>query len=166
MRKKPRNPSETPFNLLPVMNVMFLLIPAMLLSMETIDARAINVEPPKFCACNNPDDVDPPPLQEPLALKIRVLEDGYDLSYRGAEPSTGAPDLPRVEGKLDTAGLKSIAVELKDAYPHEVVVDVTAEATVPYGEVVETLDTLRGEECDNPDLSSEGCLFPRPFVSA
>lgn len=165
VRKQPFKVQETPFNLLPVMSVMFLLIPALLLAMEVIDARAINVTSPKFCVAAT-GDPEPPPQREPLSFKVRVLEDGFELSYRGADPGRDGPDLPRVEGKLDTAGLESIAAQLKRAYPHEVRVDVTAESTVPYRELVETIDAVRGAECSNPDQDQGGCLFPQPIVSA
>ena len=49
-RKKNAEEGEVEANLIPVMNVMFLLIPALLLAMEVARFAAINVSPPKFAA--------------------------------------------------------------------------------------------------------------------
>jgi len=53
MAKKYRKKNEIVVedaNVLPVMNIMFLMIPALLLAMEVASLAAIGVSPPKFAA--------------------------------------------------------------------------------------------------------------------
>ena len=49
-KKSDMDDGEVEANLLPVMNVMFLLIPALLLAMEVARFAAVTVTPPKFAA--------------------------------------------------------------------------------------------------------------------
>ena len=53
MGKKRYQEDEIVADLLPVLNIMFLLIPALLLAMEFASMASINVSPPKnvMCAC-------------------------------------------------------------------------------------------------------------------
>ncbi len=65
LKKKKSRP-----NLLPVMNIMFLMIPALLLAMEIAKMAAIVVSPPKFAAAP-PDQKEEEKLEEkPWKLKV------------------------------------------------------------------------------------------------
>ena len=59
MARKKRSEGEIEVeeaNVLPVMNIMFLLIPALLLAMEVASMAAIVVSPPKFAAAPPKED--------------------------------------------------------------------------------------------------------------
>ena len=56
MARKKFEEEEIEANLLPVMNVMFLMIPALLMAMEFAQMASINVSPPKFAAAAQQKD--------------------------------------------------------------------------------------------------------------
>jgi biopolymer transport protein ExbD len=128
-------------DLLPVMNIMFLLIPALLLAMEFASMAEINVSPPKMCAtCGEAANTPKTPA---LEYKVMIRSDGF-------APRTGSgplPEIPLRSGELDYEALAAATKALKSAHPDEVTVTVTAENDVPMAKLVQTLDTLRGDGC-------------------
>lgn len=157
-------------NVLPVMNVMFLLIPALLLAMETASMAAISVNAPKIC---NTGPANNEPVEPTVDLKIRVASDGFWLTTdRQHVGKQGMPTIARdVEGDYDYALLEARARELKAQYPASDTVHVTAESDVPMQTLVRTMDALRGSDCK---LSGMGpgeeapteCLFWHPVVES
>ena len=64
MPRKKFEEEEIEANMLPVMNVMFLMIPALLMAMEFAQMASINVSPPKFAATMSGS---PSAFQSPVA---------------------------------------------------------------------------------------------------
>lgn len=177
-RRRPPD-EQTPIgetNVLPVMNIMFLLIPALLLAMEVASMAAVAISPPNFCACeSDPSDSEP---AEKLDLSITILAEGYRVSTAGKSPSE-APIIPLARpgaplddyDRYDYLALEDLAHELKRKYPHETVVRITAENDIPAQALINTLDALRGTDCKlaqvkpNEAIPDE-CLFFRPVVEA
>lgn len=150
--KKPSQEGEVEANLLPVMNVMFLLIPALLLAMEIAPFTMVPVQAPKFCNLADPGQ---PPTTEPLRLQVIVRQDGFTARYGSTPESEKKIDIPLgVDGKHDYAALEGQAAELKARFPEDALVTITAERTIEYGTLVQSLDALRGSEC-----SLKGALF-------
>ena len=144
--KKSKEEGEVEANLLPVMNVMFLLIPALLLAMEVAPFSSVTVVPPKFSPVADPSDQQP--THEPLRLKVAVREDGFSARYGSSPESERAIDIPLgADGKHDYAALEKQAAELKALFPEDSVVNITAENGIEYGTLVRSLDALRGSEC-------------------
>ncbi len=144
-RKRKKGDPEVEANLLPVMNVMFLLIPALLLAMEIAPFTAVPVHAPKF------SDLAPsaePPTKEPLRLQVQVRADGFSARYGSSPKSEREVEIPLgADGRHDYAALEQRAAELKALFPEDSVVNVSAEGSIDYGTLVQSLDALRGREC-------------------
>lgn len=152
-------------NVLPVMNIMFLLIPALLLAMEVASMAAIVVTPPVTNAEGR--EPQPPPTQKPFKFRVHVKGDAIFTEVDQAVSQPGEPGhLPRKHGQLDLVGLTAYATQLKAAHRDQSVVELTAESDVAYAELVATMDALRGEDCSLRDDDREGCLFWQPIVVA
>lgn len=151
-------------DLLPVMNIMFLLIPALLLAMEFASMAQIQVSPPRFggepTAANTPD-------QPRLEYKVMIRSDGF-----APRTQSGAmAEIPLRSGELDFEALAATSRQLKSAHPHEVSVTVTAEGDVPMDKLVQTLDTLRGDGCklagvQRGEQPTVQCLFFAPVIES
>ncbi len=187
-RKKNVDEGEVEANLIPVMNVMFLLIPALLLAMEVARFAAINVSPPKFAAKSDQKEEDKKKDEKPLNLKVFVMSDGYRVSasgqQAGAEGGKSAdsnkPTIPLAKpgsdlldfDRYDYAALEVKAQEYKRLFPHETVVTISAENDIPLQAIIGTMDALRGQECQLLNAVSAGeevpetCMFWSPIVEA
>lgn len=174
-------------NILPVMNIMFLLIPALLLAMEVASMAAIAVSPPKFAAAPSDKKEEEKKEEKPLNFKVFILEDGFRVTTAQqqdgadagkAQDSTG-PSIPLAKPgadmtdfeRYDYAALEAKAKELKDRAKAETVVTISAENSIPMAVLIQTMDAVRGTDCkllmikeDEP--MPEECLFYQPIVEA
>jgi biopolymer transport protein ExbD len=89
MARKKFEEEEIEANLLPVMNVMFLMIPALLMAMEFAQMASINVSPPKFAAAAQQKE-EQKKDEKPLNLKVFVMEDGFRVSADGQQEGAEA----------------------------------------------------------------------------
>ncbi|PRP98603.1 ExbD/TolR family protein [Enhygromyxa salina] len=189
MPRRPRNPEEVSIgeaNVLPVMNIMFLLIPALLLAMEVASMAAVAISPPKTTVAPSPNP-EPPDAAKRLELKVFILADGFRVSsaaqQQGADAGKAldsrAPTIPLAKpnapaddyDRYDYAALGAIAVDFKAAYPSETVVTVSAENDIPAQVLIETMDALRGWDCKLGQLKADQeipaeCMFFRPVIEA
>jgi biopolymer transport protein ExbD len=170
-------------NVLPVMNIMFLLIPALLLAMEVASMAGIAITRPNTSvAQSKPAD---PQKTEGLDLKVFIASDGFRVSssaqQQGAEagkavdssaPTIGLakPGAPADDyDRYDYAALASLAFDLKSAYPDEIAVRISAENDIPAQVLINTMDALRGWDCKLGELDPEAelpdtCMFIQPIV--
>jgi biopolymer transport protein ExbD len=185
-RKKKAQEGEVEANLLPVLNVMFLLIPALLLAMEVATFAAISVSPPKFAA--QAPEKEEKKEEKPLNLRIFIMEDGYRVSASGQqlgaeagkEADSSRPTIPLANpgapltdfDRYNYQALEAKAKELKNLHPTETVVKISAENSIPMQVLTSTMDALRGTECKllnaitrNEDVPAE-CLFFQPIIEA
>ncbi len=185
MARKKYQEEEIEANLLPVMNVMFLMIPALLMAMEFAQMAAINVSPPKFAAAA-PQKEEDKKDEKPLNFKVFVMEDGYrvsaDAQQMGAEagkaqdskaPTIGLakPGTPLNDfERYDYAQLEATAKKFKEGYPNEVVVTISAEANIPMQAIIFTMDALAGRTCKllkalkSGEKIPDDCYFWQPIV--
>jgi biopolymer transport protein ExbD len=188
MPRRLRNDEEEKIgeaNVLPVMNIMFLLIPALLLAMEVASMAAVAISPPKTTvAPSEPSDPEP---KEGLKLKVFIQSDGFRVSsseqQHGAEAGkatdSSAPTIPLADAnaplddydRYDYAALGSLAEDLHAAYPQETVVTLSAENDIPAQVLIEAMDALRGYDCKLAQVRAdseipEACMFFRPVVEA
>lgn len=151
-------------DLLPVMNIMFLLIPALLMAMEFASMAEINVSPPLR---GGEPTAKKDSGEKPLEFKVMIRSDGFAPRTQTGE----LPEIPLRGGELDFEALAVATRSLKSAYPQEVSVTVSAENNVPMDKLVRTLDTLRGDGCKlarvrmGEEPSSE-CLFFSPVIES
>ena len=185
-RKKKQMEEEVEANLIPIMNIMFLLIPALLLAMEVASFAAVNVSPPKFAAQADQKKEDKKE-EEPLNLKVFIMEDGYRVSAQGQQQGADAgksadsskPTIPLAKpgAPLDEyeryyyIKLEAEAKKYKQLFPHETVVTISAENSIPMQALITTMDALRGSECKllkamaGEEIPPE-CYFWQPIVEA
>jgi len=161
-KKTSMEEAEVEANLLPVMNVMFLLIPALLLAMEVARFAAVTVTPPKFAAQAD-DKKEEKKEEKPLNLKVFIMEDGYRVSAQGQQQGAEAgksadsnkPTIPLAKAgaplddfeRYDYAALEAEAAKYKSLFAHETVVTISAENSIPMQALIHTMDALRGKDC-------------------
>ncbi len=175
-KKSDRENAEVEANLVPIMNIMFLLIPALLLAMEFASMAAIEVSPPKFCHLGGQSNNQEPEKQ--LSLNVEIRQDGFLVKARelGAVMDGDKPRvIPNRGGlgaeNLDYTALASQLRDLKAAYPSSSEVTVAAEGDIEMDALVRTLDTLRGEGCklrpvQAGEAPGEACMFWNPIITS
>jgi len=148
--------------LLGILSVMLLLVPALLLIAHITAHTAIVVGTPRYGGDRPNDGVircgGP-------TLEVAITHDGFFTQGDGM-------DWTRVGGPadgLDHDALAALARAWKHDHPHETVAFVSAEADIPYGTLVATLDTLRGHDCRLAGALAgeeipEECLLWQPIV--
>ncbi len=175
---------EIQASLLPVMNIMFLLIPALLQAMEFATMAAVNISPPKFAAIAEQKEPEEKP-DMPLNLKVFVMEDGFRVSADGQQDGaeagkatdSKAPTIPLARAgaplsdftRYDYAALELRVQSYKRLYPHETTVTLSAESNIPMQAMIFTLDALAGHTCKiGKALKGEAvpadCYFWQPIV--
>lgn len=157
--------AEVQADLLPVMNIMFLLIPALLLAMEFASMAQITVSPPSMCANCGEKTVT---KKETVNFEVEIRTDGFKATANGE--TIGEP-IPLQNGAHDYAALAEKTRTLKLTYPGESRVTVSAESAVHMATLVTTLDTLRGDSCKlagamKGEQIPEDCLFWQPTISS
>ncbi len=167
--KKPNDEAEVEANLLPVMNVMFLLIPALLLAMEIAPFTAVPVHPPRFSELT---DSEPSHTHESLRLRVHVRQDGFTARYGSSLESERTVDIPLgSDGKHDYLALEQRAAELKGYFPDDATVTISAEGSIDYATLVQSMDALRGRECSLEgaiwgERVPDACYFWSPVVQS
>jgi biopolymer transport protein ExbD len=176
---------EIEANLLPVMNIMFLLIPALLMAMEFASMASINVSPPKFAAAATPKEEEPEKDKKPLNLKVFVMEDGFRVSADGQQEGAEAGNTQ--DSKAPTIGLAKAGAPLNDyerydykaleekaksykaLFPNETVVTISAEANIPMQSIIMTMDAVAGRTCKigkalKGEKIPDDCYFWQPIL--
>jgi biopolymer transport protein ExbD len=168
-RARKRDEADVEANLIPIMSCMFLLIPALLLAMEVAPFTSVPVQAPKFCDLADPAEQ---PTQEPLRLRVVVRQDGFTARYGSSPESERSIDIPLgADGRHDYAALEDRAAELKARFPEDAAVTVTAENSIEFSTLVQSLDALRGQECSLAgaflgESEPAGCYFWSVTVEA
>lgn len=193
MARKRKRHQEVPIeaDLLPVMNIMFLLIPGLLMSMEFAKMAAISVSPPKFSVSAD-KKIDEEPKKQ-LNLKVFVMEEGFrvtaDDQQEGAEagketdslkptialknPAIPLGDFDSQPSRYDYDALEAAARDYKLRYKDETAVRISAEDNIPMQVLINTMDALTGRSCKiGPTMTKglteepppEDCYFWQPVV--
>lgn len=170
-------------NILPVMNIMFLLIPALLLAMEVATMASIPTSPPKMSASAEQKE-EKKEEEKSLELKVWIKNEvGFEYSYQGqkdAEPIkiplkkadlryTPENRLEYFKERWDFATLEDTAKKLKESNPNEINVQITAENDVHMQILINTMDALRGSDCRLADLKDaelpKTCYFTGAIIN-
>jgi biopolymer transport protein ExbD len=162
MRRRIREEEHTgELNIVPYLDVVVNLVMFMLLSMTGLIALGVlNVSAPKLggeaaAAAEN---------QPKLLLTVAVAKQGFYVAGAGgvlgqeaASPSsTRPPTIPlRPDGKYDFAALTAQMKKIKDQFPNETAVILSADPEILYDDLVQTMDACREATVTRPDGSSE-----------
>ncbi len=146
-------------NLVPIMNLVVCLIPIVLFGMSLVKIGVINVNAPKFgMGQAAPSDDE----KKPLNLTVAIAENGFRLTAGGADinqvlgvtptqpadpaAAAGQPAgvvIPKKKDKYDFVKLYLDLVKIKDAFPDETIINLTADAKIPVKYVVGVIDSMR-----------------------
>jgi biopolymer transport protein ExbD len=146
-------------NLVPIMNLVVCLIPIVLLGATLVKIGVINVNAPKFgMGQSAPSDDE----KKPLNLTVAVGEDGFRITASGADinaalglatadptavadnPAAAAgPFLPKKGDEYDYVELYNKLVAIKDKFPEESIINLTADARIQFKIMIQVMDVLR-----------------------
>ncbi|MCB9542226.1 MAG: biopolymer transporter ExbD [bacterium] len=146
-------------NLVPIMNLVVCLIPMVLVGMSLVKIGVINVNAPRFGMgqAEPSDDED-----KPLGLTIAIAEDGFRLTATGADINAELGETPTAPAAADAppqpgvfipksgevynySELYNKLVKIKEGHPDETIVNMTADAKIPFKYVIAVMDTMRFE---------------------
>ena len=122
------------------MNVMFLLIPALLLAMETATMAAIAVSTPNFVSGA---ERGAPTTAPDLQFKLAVRDDGFVAEVNGERLDR----LPLAGGLHDYGALDRLTAQLHARFATASRVEISAENEIDLATLVTTMETLRGPSC-------------------
>jgi biopolymer transport protein ExbD len=158
-KKKPFNADTEDLNLVPIMNLVVVLIPVVLFGMSLVKLAVVNVNAPKFgMGQAAPPDDD----KKPLNLTIGIEEAGFRLKAGGADinqvlgfaveaptdpeamaAAAGGLLIPKVKDNYDYVDLYTKLVKIKAAFPDESIVNLTADAKIPFKYIISVMDAIR-----------------------
>ena len=154
MRRRIRHEEETgELNIVPYLDIVVNLVMFMLLSMTgLVSLGVVNVSAPKAGAAAGAASDQPK-----LLLTVGISKRGFFVG--GADPgaappadvAAAPPTVPLRAGKYDFAALTGEMAKVKDRYPAETNVILTAEPDVPYEVLIQTMDACREAKVQKPD---------------
>ena len=163
MRRRIREEEHTgELNIVPYLDVVVNLVMFMLLSMTgLITLGVLNVSAPKIggeAAATNAADNQPK-----LLLTVAIGRQGFYVAGAGgvlgpdapAPDATRPPTIPLRDGKYDYATLSEQMKKIKDKFPNETAVILSADADVVYDVLIQTMDACREASVRTADGKSE-----------
>ena len=160
--RKARKETEE-MNLLPVMNLMVILIPALMLGAAFYHLGTIATSIPD----NVPASDQKPPKDVKVTMSIEILPDRLSISGSGDgldKAEIGRLDLTLLGGfgKRPLDKLTAHLHKVKTQYPKSDTVMIVPEAKTRYADVVSVLDASRERKLP-PELAVEGKEFEPLF---
>jgi biopolymer transport protein ExbD len=158
MRRRIRHEEETgELNVVPYLDIVVNLVMFMLLSMTgLVSLGVVNVSAPKVgpaaaAAADGPK----------LLLTVGISKRGFFVGGEApGAPAQGAlsgaaPTIPLAGGAYDYAALTERMEHVKDRFPNETNLVLTAEPDVPYDVLIQTMDACREARGTAPDGTPE-----------
>lgn len=128
-------PAET--DLVPILNVVMCLIPAILAG-TSVQAGVINVVPEPFGAHTTAAETE-----EALNLTVAVGAEGIRITARDDALDEGPIEIPNTAQGTDLPSLYTHLARIKDAHPTQTRLNLVADATVPLNRLVPVMDVAR-----------------------
>ncbi len=161
MRRRPRHEEHAgELNIVPYLDIVTNLVMFMLLSMTgLLSLGVVNVSAPRIGGeAAATSDAGPK-----LVLTVAIAKSGFYVAGAGgvlgadaATPdATRPPTIPLKDGKYDFAALAEQMKAIKDKFPNETAVILSADPDIVYDVLVQTMDTCREATVKKPDGSSE-----------
>jgi biopolymer transport protein ExbD len=150
-------------NIVPYLDVVTNLVMFMLLSITGLIALGVvNVSAPKISAEGTPAADAAAPR---LLLTVAISKSGFYVAGAGGvlggaadQPTVDAtrpPTVPLKDGRHDYAALTELLAKVKDRYPNETNVILSADPDIPYDVLVHTMDAAREVRVKRPDGTTE-----------
>ncbi|MFT3915424.1 MAG: biopolymer transporter ExbD [Anaeromyxobacteraceae bacterium] len=150
-------------NIVPYLDIVVNLVMFMLLSMTgLISLGVLNVSTPKIGGAASVTQADPQE-QPKLLLTVAIGKQGFYVAGAGgvlgadaASPdATRPPTIPLKGGKYDYEALTEQLRGIKEKYPQETAVILSADMDVVYDILIQTMDACREYTAKKPDGSVE-----------
>jgi biopolymer transport protein ExbD len=182
--KRKSGDEEVELNLVPIMNLVTILIPVLLLSVQFMNLALIDSTLPAI----GPPDQTPPEEDEdpPLVLSVLITAKGFTIAGADAvlkpegeaaasapaEGEEAEPTVPCIDDgqcgtpeDYDYAELTRLLALIKTEYPDDENVILVPESEVVYEVIVRTMDASRDDlENPNPD-GTRRSLFPYVVIA-
>jgi biopolymer transport protein ExbD len=162
MRRRVREEEHTgELNIVPYLDVVVNLVMFMLLSMTgLVSLGVLNVSAPRLAGEAAPAAAE---AQPKLLLTVAVGRQGFYVAGAGGvlgadAPSPGAgrpPTIPLRDGKYDYATLTEQMKRIKEQFPNESAVILSADPDVLYDVLIQTMDACREASVRTADGKSE-----------
>ena len=159
MRRRVREEEHTgELNIVPYLDVVVNLVMFMLLSMTgLITLGVLNVSAPKIGG--EAGAAGDKPEKPPLLLTVAIGRQGFYVAGAGgvlgkdaATPDANRPPtIPLRDGKYDYASLSEQMKKIKDQFPNETAVILSADPDVVYDTLIQTMDACREASVKGPD---------------
>lgn len=162
-RGKRSQEGDPELDLVPIMNMVTILIPFLLLSVQFVSIAVIDSTLP---AIGKPTEAQEEEPEEKLNLSVLITSKGFTIA--GANAVLGEGDGPTIpclrDGcpgveAYDTETLTRKLGEIKDQYEKEENVIIVPEANIPYDVLIATMDASREDENTKVD-DKPRLLFP------
>ncbi len=164
MRRRTREHEETgELNVVPYLDIVVNLVMFMLLSMTgLITLGVLNVSAPKIGG-EGASGAMAGDVQPRLLLTVAVGRQGFYIAGSGGVLGKDAdkadasrpPTVPLASGKHDYATLTAELAKIKEKYPGETQVILSADPEIPYEILIKTVDACREQVAKKADGSSE-----------
>ena len=147
-------------NIVPYLDVVVNLVMFMLLSMTgLIVLGVLNVSAPKLGGEAGAGAADGPKL----LLTVAIAKGGFYVAGAGGvlgqdattPDSTRPPTIPLRGGKHDYAALSEQMRKIKEQFPNETAVILSADPEIVYDVLIQTMDACREAAVKRPDGTSE-----------
>jgi biopolymer transport protein ExbD len=147
-------------NIVPYLDVVVNLVMFMLLSMTgLISLGVLNVSAPKIGGETVAAAADAGPK---LLLTVGIGRQGFYVAGAGgvlgseanATDTTRPPTIPLKDGKYDYASLTDQLARIKERYPNETQVILSADPDIVYDVLIQTMDACRDMLVKSPDGST------------
>jgi len=139
-RKIKEYKAQEELNLVPYLDVMVNLIIFLLVTISVfLPLGMLSIFPLSVATPQTEQAIQ---QKQELTLTVFITHDGFIIAGRGGQ----LPPMPRKpDGEYDYDTLLAKAVEIKDAYPTENQVIISAERDIKYEVLVKAMDTLRNK---------------------
>lgn len=132
-----KKPLDAELNLVPFIDLLSCCISFLLITAVWTQIAGLQVS-------SSGGPPEPQTKQETIDVRLLLSEKGYQLTMAGA-----SIDIPKLNGAFDRKTLGEKLKTLKTSLPDQTAITVQPEDSVPYADLVETVDTAMGEQLRN-----------------
>lgn len=137
-----RKPAE--LLLVPMIDIFTVLVTFLLMTAVFSRIAIMQIELPSSAAAK--------PAEPKFRLEVIVRRDGFELG--DGRQTIG--EIPKVNGAYDTAALTARALEVKREHPDSEDASLLSEPKVPYDDLVQAMDAIRGTRLPATDALVAG----------
>ncbi|MFQ5650758.1 MAG: ExbD/TolR family protein [bacterium] len=155
-------------NMAPIMNLMVVLIPLLLSSVQLIKISVIELNLPPTAPAESTMFDEPEGKDAKLDLAVIITDRGFYLSSASAilKARKGKPSIPLKDGQYDYEHLAQTLHAIKEKaagrFKDTDSITIQAEPKIDYQTLVSTMDAARSIKLDGREIA----LFPKASISA